>query len=129
MADANKGRGTQLLRTDDSIPGMVRFFDRRVTDVKAAYIAQVDVSQLDRAALLKAAVHGITQNILDSSNKLEGDARVAFVKKACTVVQNGGWSSTPVDEDTLRKNAIEAFVKMGLTRAAAEAAVAAATKK
>jgi hypothetical protein len=124
MAD-NKTRAIQLLRTDDSIEGKVRFYDRRQTDVNKAFVAEVDVSKLDRKALLRLAVHGATQNILDSSNKLEGDERVTFVRKACATVQQGGWSSAPVDEAKLQENVVNGLMKMGFTREAALAAIAA----
>ena len=134
MANDTKTRGTQLLRTDDSTPGMVRFYDRRQNDVNKAFVGQVDIAKMLKAGehlqpdspIVKAAVHGITQNILDSSNKLEGDERVAFVRKACATVQAGGWASAPVDEAKARENAINALMKLGFTR---EAAVAAVDKK
>lgn len=137
MADANKTRGMQLLRTDDSLPGCVRFYDRRQTDVNKAFIAQVSLESLairagvtkellgkdEMKAIMRAAVHGVTQNILDSSNKLEGDARVTFVRNACRIVQDGGWASAPVDEEKQRENAIAALMKLGFTKDAAIAAI------
>lgn len=119
MANETKSRGTQLLRTDDSTAGRVKFYDRRQADVGKAYIAEVDVSKLSREALERAAVHGITQNILDSSNKLDGDARVAFVKDAARIVQQGGWASAPQDTAKVRENAIAALTKLGFTIEAA----------
>lgn len=138
MAESNKSRGIQLLRTDDSIPGVVRFYDRREDDVQRAFVAQFSVPAIvgftDRdemkellgdgtEALLRAACHGLTQNILDSSNKLEGDERIAFVRKACATVQAGGWASAPVDEAKARQTAISALVKVGFTPEAAAAIV------
>lgn len=126
-------RGIQLIRTDDSTPGIVKFYDRREADVKQALIGLVDVGsiarqyaldqgvapeQADRTFIappvLRAAVHGITQNILDASNKLEGDDRVAYIAQMCERVQNGGWASAPVDEEKLRANAISALTKLGI---------------
>jgi hypothetical protein len=98
MANDTKARGIQLIRTDDSIPGIVRFYDRREANVQKAFIGQINVTELDEQARNRAAVHGVTQNVLDSSNKLTGDERVAFIKKACAHVQSGGWSAAPVDE-------------------------------
>lgn len=123
MAQENKSRGTQLLRTDDSTPGVVKFYDRRQADAAKAFVAQVDVTKLSREALVRAAVHGLTQNILDASNKLEGDERVKFVRQACGIVQAGGWASAPVDEAKLRENIISGMMKMGFTREAAIAAI------
>lgn len=123
MANDTKARAIQLIRTDDKVSGTVRFYDRREADVNKAFIGEVDVTKLPREALIKAAVHGLTQNILDSSNKLSGDDRVAFIKKACTIVQNGGWSSAPIDEDAAFKNAVEALVKLNVPRDVAEKVV------
>jgi hypothetical protein len=137
MADANKSRGIQLLRTDDSVAGAVSFYDRRQANVAQAFIAKVSMESLAIAAgvtkealahdgmkaVLRAAVHGVTQNILDASTKLEGDARVKFVRDACRIVQNGGWASAPVDEEKLRENTISAMMKLGFTREAAIAAL------
>jgi hypothetical protein len=128
MQQTNKTRGVQLLRTDDSTPGKVKFYDRRQEDVTKAFIAEVDVTKLSRDALLRAAVHGLTQNILDASNKLEGDARVKYVKDACRIVQDGGWASAPVDEEKLRENALAALMKLGLNKEAALAAINAPKK-
>jgi len=144
MAD-NKTRGTQLLRTDDSVPGVVKFYDRRQTDVAKAFVAEVSIirmlgDSMQKAgmgeedatevlstdgftAVIRAAVHGVTQNILDASNKLEGDERVAFIRKACTIVQSGGWASAPVDEAKQRENVISGMMKLGFTREAALAAL------
>ena len=142
MADT-KARGQQLLRTDDSTPGVVKFYVRSEADAAKAFIAQVDVLKIpgpDGLTLeddefppshpvVNLARHGATQNILDSSNKLEGQARVDYVREACRVVQSGGWASAPVDETKLRENVINGMMKLGLTRAAAEAAIAAGFKK
>ena len=140
-------RGIQLLRTDDSVSGVVKFYDRRVEDAQRAFVGEVSVSNMivealnaagignkltneqieqlgvNLAPVIRAAVHGITQNILDSSNKLDGDERRDYVRKMCAVVQSGGWASAPQDESALRKRAIDALVKMGLTLQAATAAV------
>lgn len=107
-------RGIQLVRTDDSVKGTVQFFDRRKTDVQQAFIARVSVQGMSQEALIRAAIHGITQNILDSSNKLDGDERVAYIKHACRVVQNGGWASAPVDEAAQIERAVQALVKLGI---------------
>ena len=131
----NKTRATRLIRTDDSIPGVVKFYDCRETDVAKAYIGAVELALMCEerefleaipSCIVRAACHGYTQNILDSSNKLEGDARVAFVRKAIDQVNAGGWASTPIDEDAARAKAISALVKTGFfTQAQAEATVAA----
>lgn len=116
-------RGIQLIRTDDSVSGVVRFFDRREADVKAAFIGEVIIAQMGTAtdeelvlpdAIMRAARHGVTQNILDASNKLEGDDRVAYIASMCERVQNGGWASAPVDEEKLRANAISALIKLNI---------------
>lgn len=113
MANETKSRGIQLIRTDDAVQGIVRFYDRREEDVKKAFISEVDVTKLSTEALYRAARHGITQNLLDSSNKLEGDARVNFIREQSRIVQNGGWASAPVDAAKLRENAISALTKLG----------------
>lgn len=121
MANDTKTRAAQVIRTDDKISGTVRFYDRRVDDVKLAYIGQVDVSQLEQAAIQRAAVHGVTQNIMDSSNKLDGDARVSFIRSACEQAQQGIWISAPsqLDPIKVRENAIKAMMAFGLTAEAA----------
>jgi hypothetical protein len=135
MANGNtKARNVQLIRTDDKIPGTVRFYDRRVEDAGKAFIGEVNIARMmdDRGqslaiipdCIVKAAIHGYTQNILDSSNKLDGDERVAFIRNACRIVQDGGWSSAPVDEEKARETAISAMMKLGFTREAAMAALA-----
>lgn len=75
--------------------------------------------------VIRAALHGYTQNVLDSSNKLNGDERVEFIRKACETINAGGWSSAPQDVEKTRANAIAALVKLGMTQQAAENAVAA----
>lgn len=135
MAEANKTRGTQLIRTDDSIPGVVTFYDRRQTNVVLARIGSINVFQMLETAgldpadvpahIVRAAIHGYTQNMLDSSNKLEGDDRVAYIRKTCMIVTEGGWASAPVDETKARENAIAALMKLGFSREKAEAAVSA----
>lgn len=150
MAETTKTRGTQLIRTDDKIPGVVRFYRRDVEDVTKAFVAQIDVRTIKDAAgtmaavlpsdhpVIAAAVHGYTQNVLDSSNKLDGQARVDFIVKACSTIQAGGWASAPQDDAKIRENAEAAlrkmYAQMGLTPEAINAAVkaamdAAATKK
>lgn len=141
MAETKKERGTQLIRTDESVPGRVGFYDRRVEDAKLAYIGQVDVDAMlvaagvsadllpKLAAVRKLACHGAKQNILDSSNSLEGDARRDYVRKSAAIVQNGGWASVPVDAATMVKNAVEALVKLNVPREQAEKLVAAQMKK
>lgn len=109
-----KARPAQLIRTDDSTPGVVRFYDRRQPDAKLAFIAEVDVRKMTPDTLHRAARHGVTQNLLDASNKLEGNARVAFIKAQCAIVQQGGWASAPVDEAALIQRAIDALTKLGV---------------
>lgn len=136
-ANTTKTRTPTLIRTDDKVPGVVSFYDRRVEDVNKAFIGRVDVAKMLKvderlmpgSPLIKAAIHGITQNILDSSNKLEGDERVAYIKSACKIVQEGGWASAPVDLAAARENAISALVKLNIPRAQAEAMVAAQMPK
>lgn len=111
MADT-KARGIQLIRTDDTTPGVVKFYDRRETDAKKAFIGQVDVAKMPAATRTAYAVHGVTQNMLDSSNKLEGDARVAYIKTTCAQVESGTWASAPVDQAKLKQNAIDAIRKL-----------------
>ena len=126
MTNETKARGIQLIRTDDSTPGLVKFYDRRQTAVALAFIAQVDVTMIPddqgdtltdagfsaKHPIVSAARHGITQNLLDSSNKLEGDARVDFIRQQCKVVQSGGWASAPVDSAKLVENAKSAILKL-----------------
>jgi hypothetical protein len=73
--------------------------------------------------IIAAAIHGYTQNMLDSSNKLDGNDRVNHIRKQCDIVQAGGWASAPVDAAAQRTRAIEALMKMDFTREEAEAAV------
>lgn len=164
--DTTKTRGTQLIRTDDKVRGQVTFYRRDVEDAAKARIATIDVMVIPQereipdpeggetplkvtvtlAALgfpsdhpvIAAAVHGYTQNVLDSSNKLDGQARVDFIVKACSTIQAGGWASAPQDDAKIRENAEAAlrkmYAQMGLTPEAINAAVkaamdAAATKK
>lgn len=119
-------RGIQLIRTDDSTPGVVKFYRRDTEDVQKAYIGRVDVaSMLVQAganpgmmqhhaakAVVKLAVHGATQNILDASNKLDGNERVDYIRKMCEHLMSGGWASAPVDEAAARKRAEEAIAKL-----------------
>ena len=121
-------RGIQLFRTDDTVPGRVSFYDRRVADAKAAHVVTVDVMTIPGPEgktltdlgvppshpVVTQAVHGVTQNILDSSNKLEGTARVNAVREMGAHVQSGGWASAPVDEAAARKKAYDAIMKLPL---------------
>lgn len=122
-------RAPSLIRTDDSVPGVVSFYDRRQENAQAAFIAQIDVRviapDLDPTnPAMRAAVHGYTQNVLDSSNSLSGDARVAYIKTSCDRIMAGGWASVPVDAAAQREKAIVAMMKLpGWTRAMAERAV------
>lgn len=133
MANTTAIKGTrpaQLIRTDDSVPGVVSFYDRREADVEKALIGSVEVPRMGlrddepdlelNACVARAAVHGVTQNILDASNKLEGDARVAFIRRACDVVKNGGWASAPVDEAAAVAKAVKALMALGMDRDEAE---------
>jgi hypothetical protein len=112
MATENKTRGTQLLKTETEGP-TVRFFDRR----SGAFVASVNVAKLTEGALHRAALHGLTQNLLDSSNKLEGDARIVHIKAQAEIVQAGGWASSPteVNIDAAKAKMIAALVAMGKT--------------
>ena len=115
MAQAEtKTRGMQLIRTD--VQGsVIRFYDRREEDVEQAFIAQVDVAELGEAPLYRAATHGLTQNLLDSSNKLEGNARVEHIRQQCRVVQAGGWASAPseVNIESAKTKMIAALISKG----------------
>jgi hypothetical protein len=145
--DTTKTRGTQLIRTEVVRfyrRNVVRFYRRDVTDAAQAFIAEINIWAIpdgegntleesaerfaDNHPIVRAAVHGYTQNVLDSSNKLDGQARVDFIAKACKQIQAGGWASAPTDDAKVRENAIKALMKLGLTQAAAEAAVDAAPK-
>lgn len=122
MADATKTRGTQLIRADRTVSGVVTFYDSREKDAAKAKIGEVKfpADVVAPAHVIKAAIHGWTQNILDSSNKLEGDARVKFVKEACTLIAGGGWASAPVDEEaakTAARTAIDKMVSQGVIKA------------
>jgi hypothetical protein len=126
-----KARPALLIRADDSVPGVVRFYDRREADVQKALIGSVNVVTMGNTegsfvppAIARAAVHGITQNILDASNKLTGDERVAFIARACETVQAGGWASAPVDEEAAIKKAVKALMALGMTLEAATAIAA-----
>lgn len=129
-ANVTKTRGQVLLRADDKVSGVVSFYDRREADVAKAFIGKIDVNAMLPAGVvipphvIKAACHGYTQNMLDSSNKLEGNERVAYVRKTCAIVQAGGWASAPMDEAAIRENAIAGLVKLNIPRAQAEAIVA-----
>lgn len=133
MANETKTRGQQLIRADRAVSGIVKFLDMRVENVGKALIGQVSfadvmVSELAKqsipedkarkmatampAGIVRAAIHGWTQNLLDSSNKLEGDARVAFVKAGCETIKGGGWVSAPVDENAAKENLNKAVDKM-----------------
>ena len=118
QASATKARAIRLVRTDDSTPGKVKFYDRRETDVSKAFVAEIDVTKLSTEALHRAARHGITQNILDASNKLEGDERIAFIRKSAAAVQAGGWASAPVDEAKARETLLKAAAAFGIDPAA-----------
>lgn len=119
MAQANKTTRTHLIRTEDTGDSIVRFFDRRTGE----HIAMVDTAQLSEAALQRAARHGVTQNLLDSSNKLEGDARVAFIRAQAAIVQSGGWAEAPSQVDP-----VEAMAKLILKMGAADTMEAAMEK-
>lgn len=103
-------RGIQLVKSETE-GSVIRFFDRR----NGAFVTSVDVSKMPAVAQLRAAMHGVTQNLLDSSNKLEGDARLAHIKGQCEVVQNGGWASAPseVNIDAAKTKMIAALVASG----------------
>lgn len=113
MATTNtKTRGAQLLKTETE-GSTVRFFDRR----NGAFVGAVNVAKLDESALYKAALHGLTQNLLDSSNKLDGDARIEHVKTQAAIVQAGGWASAPseVNIDSAKAKMVAALVASGRT--------------
>lgn len=116
MANSTKTRGSQLIRADRSVSGIVTFYDTRITEASAARIGAIRFpDDCDAPAhVVRAAMHGWTQNLLDSSNKLEGDARVDFIRKGCETINAGGWVSAPVDDDKARENAAKAFDKMVL---------------
>lgn len=123
MANEKKApvRGVQLLKTE--VDGStLRVFDRR----DGAFVAAVNVAKLAEAALHRAAIHGLTQNLLDSSNKLEGDARIAHIKTQAAIVQDGGWASAPteVNIDAAKAKMIAALVAMGKTPEEASSMVA-----
>lgn len=125
MAESNtKTRGIQLIRTFTE-GSKVRFYDRREEDVQKAFIAEVDVAELGESALYRAALHGITQNLLDSSNKLTGDERVRHIAEQANIVQAGGWASAPseVNIESAKAKMIAALVAMGKSPEEARAAV------
>lgn len=105
-----KARGAQLVKTETE-GTTVRFFDRR----NGKFVASFDVAKLDAKALHRAAMHGLTQNILDSSNKLDGDKRLEHIAQQCGVVQAGGWASAPteVNIDQAKAKMIAALVASG----------------
>lgn len=119
-------RGVQFIRTDDSTSGVVAFYRRTETDAKKAFIGRVNVNDMltlggvssvtldnpNVKAVVRAAVHGFTQNILDSSNKLDGEERAKHIAAMCGQVQSGGWASAPVDEAAAKKRAEEAIAKL-----------------
>ncbi len=129
MADKANARGPMLIRADRSVEGRVTFYDARVQEAAAARIGCIDVQAMCvdvpgvPAQVIRAAVHGYTQNVLDSSNKLTGDERVAFVAKACDTINAGGWASAPVDEAAAAQRAIDALVKAGFSLSEARAFV------
>lgn len=112
MANEKKAatRGVQLIKTETE-GSTLRVFDRR----NGAFVASVNVAELDEKALHKAALHGITQNLLDSSNKLDGDERLAHIKRQAEVVQAGGWASAPseVNIDAAKAKMVAALVASG----------------
>lgn len=152
MANEMKStRGQTLIRTDDTTPGVVKFYRRDETDVKKAFIAQFDVGQMlfdaviaavgqaetEREAatgdapfdfaeslwesfysqpgtkfVIRQACHGGTQNALDSSNKLEGQARVDYIRSTVTGFGEFVWASAPIDEAASMKRAEDAIMKM-----------------
>lgn len=121
MANATKTRGGQTIRTDRTIGGQVTFYDARIEDVALARIGilkvasiqgMADVVDLIPAHVIRATLHGYTQNILDSSNKLDGDARVDFVRKAVALIHAGGWASAPQDEAKTLRDALDGMRKM-----------------
>lgn len=119
MANDTKTRGVQLIRTDESVPGKISFYDRRVANATQALIATIDVREIPEAGLHRFAVRGLSGNILDSSNKLDGDERVDWIRRACVAAQQGVMATTATDEGKLRETAIAALVKIGMTVEAA----------
>lgn len=115
-----KTRGIQLLKTETE-GATLRIFDRR----SGAFVASVNVAQLTEGALHRAALHGITQNLLDSSNKLEGDERIAHIKAQAEIVQAGGWASAPseVNIESAKAKMIAALIARGKTPEQAAALV------
>jgi hypothetical protein len=105
-----KTRGQQLVKTEQT--GTVQRFFRRDT---GAFIGAFDTAKLPDGALHRAAMHGLTQNLLDSSNKLEGQARCDHIARQCEIVQAGGWASAPseVNIDAAKAKMIAALVAAG----------------
>ena len=114
---AKATRGTQLVRADRAISGQVTFYDAREENAAAGRIGTLRLADIAPdadipPAIAKAAIHGYTQNLLDSSNKLEGDDRVEFIRRGIETLRDGGWVSAPVDEDKAKANALAALEKM-----------------
>lgn len=126
MANSKAARPGQLIKTIRDDAG-VSFFDRR-TEQQIGRINMIELRDQEPEYFLRAAVHGTTQNILDASNKLEGDDRVAFIAQACDLASAGSWASAPseIDPDKARAAAIKAFMALGLSPEAAASAVDAA---
>ena len=121
MTAQTKTRGTQLLKTEEA--GTIRRFFRRDT---GAFVGAFDVAKLPQDALYRAAAHGLTQNILDSSNKLDGQTRCDHVARQCEIVQAGGWASAPqeVNIDAAKAKMIAALIATGRTPEEAASMVA-----
>lgn len=117
---AKATRGQQLIRTDRSTPGQVTFYDARKENAQAGKIGTLSLRRIAgdegyeslNAAIARAAIHGYTQNLLDSSNKLDGDDRVAFIARGIEILHNEGWVAAPVDDEKAKAGAIAALEKM-----------------
>jgi len=114
---AKATRGQQLIRTDRSIPGQVTFYDAREENAQAGRIATLRLVDIAGdaeipAPIARAAIHGYTQNLLDSSNKLDGDDRVRFIRQGVETLRNGGWVSAHGGDEKAKAGAIAALEKM-----------------
>lgn len=114
---AKATRGQQLIRTDRAVPGQVSFYDARQENAQAGKIGTLSLARIAPdtdipPAIARAAIHGYTQNLLDSSNKLDGDERVAFIRRGIETLHNGGWVAAPVDDEKAKAGAIAALEKM-----------------
>lgn len=103
-------RGSHMVKTQTE-GHVLSMLNRHTGEV----FLSVDLDKIPQESLHKFAIHGMTQNLLDSSNKLEGEARVRHLQEQAAIVQAGGWASAPreVNLESAKARMLAALVASG----------------